>query len=145
MSVTGDFTQTSTGTFVENIASLSNFAQLLVSGSVNLDGTLDINLLDGYTPNVGDSFTFIDPSSFNGMFASIDLTGGSLPGNDFFALVPGSNTLELCLEDGNGCSANNGPPPAVPEPASLLLLASALAASALLARSRTKARNEKLV
>src|SRR5262249_52861107 len=37
-----------------------DFDQLFVNGAVTLDGTLNVSLLNGYTPSVGDSFKIID-------------------------------------------------------------------------------------
>ena len=44
-----------------------------VTGTATLDGTL--NLVFGYTPTVGDSYTLIDAAAINGDFSSIATTG----------------------------------------------------------------------
>jgi hypothetical protein len=58
LSVTGDYIQNAGGTLVEGIG-LSASGLLDVSGSVTLDGTLEINLLGGFTPTDGQIFDLI--------------------------------------------------------------------------------------
>ncbi len=64
LSVTGDYTQASDGTFVEQIGGASDYSVLSVTGNVSLDGTLDIVLLGGYTLASDRS----SPSSIQPMF-----------------------------------------------------------------------------
>ncbi|WP_043588586.1 autotransporter-associated beta strand repeat-containing protein [Geminisphaera colitermitum] len=56
--VTGNFTQTTGGILVIEIASAVSFDQIIVSGSASLAGTLQLDLLDGYNP-VGQSFEIL--------------------------------------------------------------------------------------
>src|SRR5208337_4601605 len=56
----GNYTQTSSGTLVEQIASAINYSKLVVTGgSASLNGALDIELLGGYIPSYGQKFTGI--------------------------------------------------------------------------------------
>jgi hypothetical protein len=54
------------------------FDALLVQGGVTLDGTLDVGLLSGFLPRLGDIFTIIDNQGTNavsGMFSQGSLIG----------------------------------------------------------------------
>jgi hypothetical protein len=72
----GDFTQMSDGDLAVAIASSSSFGRLTVNGSATLDGTLTVNLVNGYQPPSGTSFrilTFNPPG--HGTFATLDGDG----------------------------------------------------------------------
>ncbi len=71
--VTGAFTQGANGTLiVENGgASPDLFDQLLVGGSANLGGKLDVKLINGYAPDVADTFNPFGFGSSTGSFASV--------------------------------------------------------------------------
>jgi hypothetical protein len=56
LTVLGDYVQTDTGRLQIELAGLDAFDTLNVQGLVDLGGTLQINGLNGYKPNVGDSF-----------------------------------------------------------------------------------------
>ena len=51
--INGNYTQTSTGTLLEQIGSTSSYSQLAVTGSASLNGTLEMVRLPGYTPGPG--------------------------------------------------------------------------------------------
>lgn len=71
--VSGDFSQTSSGTFVTEIASRSSYDRLEVSGRASLDGRLRITLLDGFVPENGDQFEILTAESgVEGAFSSIE-------------------------------------------------------------------------
>lgn len=59
LAVSGNFAQAATGTLVAEIASRSAYAPLAVSGAANLDGHLRISLLNGFRPEIGDSFEIL--------------------------------------------------------------------------------------
>jgi hypothetical protein len=44
-----------------------------------LDGTLDVTLVDGFVPSIGDEFTFLKAGSVTGDFTTVDV--GDLPDN----------------------------------------------------------------
>ena len=48
-----------------------------VNGTAYLGGILEISLLDGYRPSLGDTFHFLDFNLRNGQFDAIDVLGGS--------------------------------------------------------------------
>ena len=51
----------------------TGYDQLLVSGALSLNGTLNVTLGAGYTPAVDDAFTIIDAGSITGSFATVNL------------------------------------------------------------------------
>ncbi|MEI8197408.1 MAG: dockerin type I domain-containing protein, partial [Phycisphaerae bacterium] len=72
LSIQGNYTQTTTGSLVMNIAGTqsSQFGTLSVSGTVSLAGAF--NIVMGYVPTVGDNFTVLGKSSggsISGAFA----------------------------------------------------------------------------
>ncbi len=82
MTVIGNYTQSSTGTLLIEIASATSFDRLVVSGTASLAGTLRVNTLGGYNP-VGQSFTFLTAGGgVSGTFASLagNLTGSAATG-----------------------------------------------------------------
>ncbi len=89
---------------IGGIVSGSQYDVLNLSGSGKLDGTLEIDLLNGFTPSAGDSFDIINGTT-NGTFDSL-----SLP-----ALSPGLHWDTSALY-------STGTITAVPEPSTLVLL-----------------------
>jgi hypothetical protein len=60
------------------LTSLTNFGRIRLSGSpAVLAGTLGANLNNGYLPNVGASFPLLSYSSASGVFANLNLPGGT--------------------------------------------------------------------
>ncbi len=69
--VAGNYTQTADATLVMEIASAVSFDQLLIAGTADLDGTLQLDLLNGYEP-VGEDFTIITAGGgVNGTFTPV--------------------------------------------------------------------------
>ncbi len=67
------YTQASNGRLLIDIAGASNgqFSVLDVLGNANLNGFLQPVLLNGFTPTIGESFTFLDYASVTGAFSGI--------------------------------------------------------------------------
>src|SRR4029077_15387200 len=67
------YTQMSGGTLLIDIAGANSgqFSVLDVLGSAELDGLLHPMLLNGFTPTIGESFTFLDYASLTGAFSGI--------------------------------------------------------------------------
>ena len=94
LSVTGPYTQTSTGHLQVEVTGTapSAFDRLTATGALNLDGTLDIVTADP-TLVSGDSFAFLSGSTVSGTFASVT---GSKPVPDLlYTLVYGSTGVIL--------------------------------------------------
>lgn len=69
--VGGNFTQSSTGTLVIELASPTSFDRLVVTGTAALAGTVQIDSVSGYNP-VGQSFTFLTaPGGVSGTFGTL--------------------------------------------------------------------------
>ena len=113
LSVTGDFTQDSSGTLVIDIlgTGYGQWSVLSVTGSASLDGTVDFNFLYGFTPAVGDAFTYLTTGlGILGDFANVEFNG----------YTPSS------YSDDNGTLEITQATP-TPLPGSILLLAGGLA------------------
>jgi hypothetical protein len=113
LTIQGDLTQAADGKLVIEIGGNtpgSLYDVLNVTGKFTFGGTLEINLIGGFTPEAGDVFNFLQFGSFEGSFANIILsTFGT------------GQTLHLNFGP-NGITAVS----AVPLPAAVWLLSSAL-------------------
>lgn len=96
-----------TGELVFEIAGLSDLDQLIVTGEVDLSGTLDIVLLSGYEPGTGDTFDLVTASS---IVDSGLLLRGEAATNFDLSIIDDGGISKLRLTS-------------VPEPSSLALLA----------------------
>ncbi len=78
INVTGNYTQSSTGLLIIEIASASSFDKLLITGTASLAGTLQVDTLGGYNP-IGQSFTFLTASTVSGTFGTLtgNVTGSA--------------------------------------------------------------------
>src|SRR5579859_6848656 len=75
LAINGALKQGSTGVLNINIGGTSagsQYDQLNVSGAVTLDGTLNINLINGFTPASGQVFQVLTYASESGQFATIN-------------------------------------------------------------------------
>jgi len=110
LEVAGDFTQGDEGTLLMEVSGDvpgSEYDVLVVYGTADLAGTLEVSLLDGFTPELGDSFDMLELGSVTGTFDEIQLPelGGGLAWD--LANLYDSGTLAVT---------------SVPEPATFLLL-----------------------
>ena len=81
-----NFEQTATGIWDLQLGGLAtgSFDQMLLFGSAQLDGTLDLSTILGFTPSLGDTFNILSASGgVAGMFSSI-LQPGAMPTNLLF-------------------------------------------------------------
>jgi T5SS/PEP-CTERM-associated repeat protein len=67
--VDGDYAQTATGELVIELASAASHDQLLVTDNATLDGVLTVNLIDGFTPSVGQAFTILTANAVDRTFS----------------------------------------------------------------------------
>jgi hypothetical protein len=113
MSIFGNFTQTSTGTLLEQVGWIngSQASLLDVNGIADLNGTLALTLLNGYNATIGDSFILMTFWSEYGSFNTV--TGLNL-GNGLF--------LDLFYDPHDVRAVVESQPVATPEPNSLILL-----------------------
>ena len=79
ITVTGNYTQSSTGNLIIELASASSFDHLAVTGTASLAGALQVNTLGGFNP-LGQTFTFLTaPGGVTGTFGTFttNFTGGA--------------------------------------------------------------------
>ena len=77
LSIGGDFTQTSSGSFLLEAGSLSIFDRLSVTGAANLAGELAATGFGGHTLSVGDSYQFLTADGgISGTFDTITMPAG---------------------------------------------------------------------
>lgn len=99
--IDGDLTLASAaGSVLEiEIANTASFDVLAVSGLAGLGGTLKVELLPGYAPVVGDSFSVMRYASFSGSFDFYDLP--ALGGGLFLqpAVTAGGLTLTVAVPE----------------------------------------------
>jgi hypothetical protein len=96
LTIFGNYTQTTSGTLNIELGGLSagsQYDRLSVSGTVQLDGTLNIGLINSFVPSVGDSFQVLLFGARSGAFASI--TGLNLGGGRFLDPVFDASSLTL--------------------------------------------------
>lgn len=133
LTVDGDLTLEASSTLAIDIGGAAlegiDYDVLNVTGNAAIDGgTLDVSLVGGFSPQLGDAFDILDFGTSSGAgFAAFNLPALD-PGLDW-------NTDDL-LTAGILSVISNGGLGAVPEPASCLLLAMGMAAVAAASRSR---------
>jgi hypothetical protein len=105
------FTQEAAGQLLIELAGAGSgqYDQVLVSGVADLDGALNVALLDGFLPKVGDEFRILGYGSVEGSFSSI--TGLGIGDGMYLefrqddtgiTLVARQQTDEITLELGDG-------------------------------------------
>jgi len=128
LTLNGDYTQDAAASMVVEIGGViagTDYDVVDVLASCVLDGTLDVALINGFTPGPGDSFEVLTCGSLSGEFAMID--GVALGGGLVLQPQYGANSLMLLVEA--------AAVPALPSGA-LLLLGGLLATSALWALAK---------
>ncbi len=93
--ITGNYTQTASGTLVEQIASASSYSKLAVTGSASLNGALNIQLLGGYIPTAGQGFSGILTAAggVSGGFTSI--INRYITPTLYWQVLYGANSVDL--------------------------------------------------
>ena len=83
INVTGNYTQSSTGVLVIEIASGVLFDKLAITGSASLAGGLQVSVLGGFNPS-GQSFTFLTaPGGVSGTFGVVNGTASNSAATGF--------------------------------------------------------------
>ncbi len=118
MTVTGDYVQGPDGTLEIQLGGTTpgtQYDRLLVSGSVNLGGTLNVTTTNSFTPTAGNSFQIITFGSqlynsfavMNGLTASATVLVPAISASDF-QLVTIGNQADLAVSVSAPASAANG-------------------------------------
>jgi len=99
------FTQDASGTLEIEIGGLTagpgdsvvdnGYDQINVAGQAQLDGTLEISLINGFEPSAGDTFDFLTFDSVEGKFAEGEGLYGFGDGTLFFEVVQQTDRLQL--------------------------------------------------
>ena len=79
--IRGGYTQSSSVILSLELENVNDFDQVFVNGTVTLGGQLDITVLDGFTPTLGDTYTVLSANNIEGEFNRIqglDLGNGRL-------------------------------------------------------------------
>mgnify|MGYP001026515017 CR=1 FL=1 len=87
-----DYQQTGGGILIIEIGgtpSSGAFDQLLIDGDATLAGTLDVRLVDGFLPTVGELFPFLTAASITGGFDDAIVMGGA----NFALEITGGNAV----------------------------------------------------
>jgi hypothetical protein len=73
LTINGNYSQTSAGTLALKVGGVASFdrLQLTTGHSATLDGTLQVTLINGYTPATGDSIQIMTFASRTGTFAAL--------------------------------------------------------------------------
>jgi len=92
---TGAYTQGASGAFKTEIGGLTvgtQYDRAAISGAATLAGALNIILINGYEPNIGDMFTVMTFGSRSGDFTTV--TGASIPNGKLFQKnISGTNVI----------------------------------------------------
>ena len=128
--IIGNYVQLAAGIFQLDVGGATaggQFDLLSVTGSVSLSGTLDIALINSFTPTNGEIFTFLLGSGgVSGIFGT---TNGLNYGSGHFNVVYNPNNVELAWVTN---------PTGVPEPGTMILLGSGLLGIAYRVRRKMK-------
>jgi hypothetical protein len=103
------YTQTGAGGLAIDIGGLTpgaQFSQPAASGAISLNGALNLTLVNGFQPVLGDIFPIVTFTSETGAFASI--TGNHLPGG--LVLVPIYSSTNVVLAVANDVNVTSPAP-----------------------------------
>lgn len=103
ITVDGDYTQEATGTLAIELGGTipgTEHDQLVVTGAATLGGTLEVTLIDDFSPELGDTFTIMTYGSVSGSFASASLP--TLDPGLKWGVSLGSTTMRLIVEADGG-------------------------------------------
>ncbi len=156
----GNYTQGANGSLTFDIASSSQYDRMNVTGQAHLNGTMTIDLLHGYVPQVGNDFEIMTFAGGSGTFSNVvglpingqehftlqynstnltlDVVSGALAG--LSAITLGSSNSEPFVETAEGSglqmTMNQGVSQTTPEPGTFALFGSGFAGIAWLLRRR---------
>jgi len=136
---TGSYTQSSTGVLNIDVGGLTagtQFDQFNVTGAATLGGTLNLDLINAFTPTIGEMFDIMNFASHGTtMFSTVN--GTAINSSEHFAVVYNATNVTLDVVAGlaplalrtphfTSTAAPSTPTGATPEPTSIVLLGSGL-------------------
>lgn len=100
LTVTGSYTQNSTGTLNISVGGTAagKFGELAVSNGVSLGGTLSIKLANGFVPAVGENFTIVTGTPVSGKFTTVK--GTSINSGEHFQVNYNAASVTLSVVSG---------------------------------------------
>ena len=161
LAITGSYTQSSGGILPIDIGGTTAgtlYDQLNISGAATLGGTLNLDLINNFTPTLGTTFDIMNFSGKAGTFATIngtqinqsehfsvsvnstnvmlDVVSGSVSSGPIFG--DGQGSLGLLNLVGSAGPGNAAGVSATPEPSTLLLVGSGLLGGVMFHRRRRR-------
>jgi hypothetical protein len=106
LTITGNYTQLSTGTMNVSIGGTTvstQYSQLKVTGTASLGGTLNVALINSFTPTVGQTFTILTAKSITGTFSNSYIVINS---TEYFAISYTSTGVILTVDSGTPPTGN---------------------------------------
>jgi hypothetical protein len=117
LSINGYYTQKPEGALEIELGGANDYDQLFGNPNAyiaSLDGRLEVKLIDGFMPLIGQTFTIVSAYDVDGEFADVLLP--SMPGRRFDVIYnPQSVVLRVALNLGDAAASS------VPEPSALAL------------------------
>lgn len=117
LTVLSNYTQFNSGTLVIQIADVDSFSQLVVGNTATLDGTLNVDLLNGFEPTGGDEFVILTATGgVDGTFALVNEPLGSLleviydPNEVILLIVAGPSSTTASTPSGRHVAGIAGNP-----------------------------------
>ena len=118
ITINGTYTQSSGGSFNVKIGGRTtpgtDYDQLVVSGAATLGGTINVSVINGFTPQPGDQYQILTFASSSGDFATKNgfyLGGGNILSEQFsplgLALVVNQAKLIFLTEPGNSVAGQS--------------------------------------
>jgi hypothetical protein len=98
LTVGSTYSQSSSGELKIEVGGLiveSEYDRIAVTGAATLDGTLSVELINGFAPNIGDSFTVMTYASKTGTFSNVVVP--CLPGGNFLQVGVGATSVDLTV------------------------------------------------
>jgi hypothetical protein len=99
------YTQNSTGILNISIGGTTlgtQYSQLAVANGVSLAGTLNLKLINGFVPAIGNTFTILTGSAISNKFTTVN--GQIINSGECFQVTYGGTSVTLTVESGNGCT-----------------------------------------
>ena len=97
IAITGTYTQGASGALNIDIGGTRSgqFDRLTVSGPVTLDGTLNVGLINGFTPSIGEEFVIVTSSGVSGTFVDNTIQVGNVTFTVVYSPSDHSNDVVL--------------------------------------------------
>ncbi len=109
LTINGNYAQGSTGILSIDLGGYgqgTTYDWLDVTGNASLNGALDIDLYGGFTPHLGDTFTFLTAASRNGSFNGIN----SLNNGYAYSVFYDANDARIVVTEAAGVFASTPEP-----------------------------------